>query len=133
MRVAALLLAFTLLFITGCEEALPEISKKLLKESESVKEGIGFSTIDQTVLYQNDVTITAMALNQGGFLGTKLVLLLENNTDRDLLVQTRNESINGYMVDAIMSQDLTAGNKANANMTFLYDHSLYGIEEISEI
>lgn len=48
-----------------------------------------------------------------------MTLLIENNTDKSITVQSRDTYINGYSVDAMMSVDVAPGKKANDELTFL--------------
>lgn len=50
-------------------------------------------------------------------------LLIENHTDTDYVVQVRDFSINGYMVDATISCDVTAQKKANDEI-YIYSEEL---------
>lgn len=76
-------------------------------------------TVDETVLVdQDNIKITATALEDGWF-GTDLKLLIENNSDTSLTVQARNSSVNGYMVDTMMSEEVAPGKKANTELTFM--------------
>lgn len=75
--------------------------------------------IEETVLLdEQDVKITATGL-EDGWMGTELKLLIENNSAQNLTIQARNASVNGYMVDTMMSADVAAGKKANDELTFL--------------
>lgn len=75
-------------------------------------------SIDEVVLLdQDNVKITATGI-EDGFMGTKLKLLIENNSDKNLTFQVRNASVNGFMVDTMMSADVAAGKKANDGLTF---------------
>ncbi len=76
--------------------------------------------IDQAVLFdQEGIRITAKNLETDGWSGPELKMLFENNTNRRVTVQCRNASVNGYMIDTIMSCDLAAGKKANDSLIFV--------------
>ena len=49
----------------------------------------------------------------------KINLLLENNSDIAKMIQTRDTSINGYMVDDIFSADIPAGKKSYDDVDIL--------------
>ena len=66
---------------------------------------------------ESGIKITATGL-EDGWLGTDLKLLIENNGDTNVTVQARNSSVNGFMVDTMMSEDVVAGKKANTTLTF---------------
>ena len=61
-------------------------------------------------------------------------LLIENNSSKYICVQAREESINGFMVSATMSDDVQVGKKAYADMTFssylLKENHISSIDEI---
>lgn len=65
--------------------------------------------------------------------GPGVVLYVENNSDKNITIQTRDVSINGYMVDASMSEDVVAGKKAMTAVQF-FDSDLEdnGIEDITD-
>ena len=75
-------------------------------------------TVEQTVLVdQDNVVITATGMDESVF-GPELKLLIENNSDTNLTFQVRNASVNGYMADTMMSEDVAAGKKSNMEITF---------------
>ena len=73
---------------------------------------------ENLVLYDaNGITITYKGI-ESGWMGTEVKLLIENNTNTDYCIQTRNMSVNGYMMDPVFSPDVAAGKKANDSITF---------------
>ena len=93
------------------------------------------ATIEETVLMDDaGVKITAKSLNLNGFFGPELALLIENNSEKNLTVQARKASVNGYMVETMMSVEVAAGKKASDSLTFT-DSSLKeaGIEAIADM
>jgi len=50
--------------------------------------------------------------------GRDVDVYLENNTDRDVTIQVRDVSLNGFMMDPIFSCDVCAGKVAYSDMTF---------------
>lgn len=83
----------------------------------------------------NGIKIIAKDLDtDDSIFGPSLILCIENNTDRNITVQARDESVNGFMIDSIMSTDISASNKALTALTFMStDLEENGIEEISDI
>lgn len=68
------------------------------------------------------------------FWGPGIVLYIENNSDRDITVQTADVSVNGFMVDATMSEDVIAGRKAMSAVQFLStDLEENSIEKITDV
>ena len=91
--------------------------------------------IEEMVLVDEaGVKITAKSLDVDGFFGAELKLLLENNSGKDLTFQCRNSSVNGYMVENLMSADVANEKKANDSVTFsASDLGLCGIESIADM
>ena len=92
-------------------------------------------TISEAVLVDEaGVKITAKSLATDGFFGPEIKLLIENNSGKDLTFQCRNASVNGYMVETMMSVDVVNGKKANDSLTFMEsDFEACGIEAIAEM
>ncbi len=99
------------------------------------KEDTSDITIEETVLLEESgVRITAKSFEQDSIFGPSVKLLVENESDKNLSVQTRSSSVNGYMVDIIFSSDVAAGKKSNEEMTFMDSTlELCGIETIADI
>lgn len=91
-------------------------------------------TIEETVLLDEaDVKITAKKL-EDGFLGPKLKLLIENNSGKNLTFQDRGTSVNGYMIDALLSADVASGKKTNDEITFSQSAlDICGIKTIADM
>lgn len=91
--------------------------------------------ISETVLVDEaGVKVTAKSLEYGGLFGPELKLLVENNSGKDLTFQSRNASVNGYMVETMMSIDVADGKKANDSLTFMdSDLESSGIETIADM
>lgn len=76
-------------------------------------------TLAQTVIYDaNDVKITATGMDDSGFFGPGVKVLIENNAAKDLTIQARESAVNGAMIDTMFSETVAAGKKANATITF---------------
>lgn len=90
---------------------------------------------EQVVLDENGVKITVKGLDKDSdILGPEVKLLIENESGKDVIVQARNVSVNGYMVDDIFSADVVNGKKANDGLTIM-ESSLEkaGISTIADI
>jgi len=97
--------------VAGAEETTEQAQEETKEESSAV-------TIEEQVLYDdNDIKITATGI-EDSWAGTKLTLLIENNSTQGITVQARNANVNGYMVDTMMSADVAAGKKTNDGLTF---------------
>jgi len=93
------------------------------------------ATINETILVdESGVKITAKSLETDGIFGPEVTLLIENNSGKDLTFQCRNSSVNGYMVETMMSVDVVNGKKANDSLTFMSsDLEMCGINEIADM
>lgn len=91
--------------------------------------------INETVLLDDSgVKITAKSLDNDAFMGVAVKLLIENDSGKDLTFQCRNSSVNGYMVDTMMSVDVVNRKKANDELTFMRsDLEVCGIETIADM
>lgn len=92
-------------------------------------------TVEPMVLLDQDgVKIQAKELAADSLFGAELKIFIENDTDKDLTIQCRNSSVNGYMVETMISADVAAGKKANDAITFMSsDLELCGIETIADM
>ncbi len=91
--------------------------------------------IEETVLLDEaGVKVTALELKNDSFWGPELKVLIENNSGQALTFQTRNTSINRFMVDAMFSEDVADGKKANASISFTSETlEACGIDQIATI
>lgn len=92
------------------------------------------SVNEQIILDQDDIIISLKSLSHSSFAGPSLKVQIENNSKKDVTIQTRNSAINGIMVDTMFSCDIASGKKANDEITFMTsDLESAGVEIISEI
>lgn len=93
-------------------------AEKTTVAATTVEETKAETTIEKQVLWDQDgITITATGLDfTNSMWGPGIKLLIENNTEKNLCVQPRNVSVNGYMVDYAMSADVAPGKKANDSL-----------------
>lgn len=110
----------------SAESAPAETAEEKVEESTPAAEPASQkASIEERVLYDADnIIVTATSLGDN-WAGPALKLLIENNSDRSVTVQARNASVNGFMVDTMMSADVAAGKKANDELIFLTS----GLEE----
>lgn len=92
-------------------------------------------SIEEAVLFdQGGIKITAKSINEKGTFGPEIKLLIENDSAKSITVQSRNTSVNGYMIETMMSADVAAGKKANDSLTLLRsDLETAGITTIADI
>lgn len=77
------------------------------------------STPSTQVLLEYDgikITFTGMGSD---YLGPKIKLRIENDSDQPITVQQRDMSINGAMIDGILSEDVRPGKISNTDISIL--------------
>jgi hypothetical protein len=74
---------------------------------------------EKVILENGGVVITLKSLSIDDLFGPTLDILIENNSEKDIVVQTRNSVINDVMIDALFSSEVAAGKKANDGITFM--------------
>ncbi len=117
----------------GGEETPPNNSNSEIVET--TQQADPEISIKETVLVdEGGVKITAKSLSVDEIFGAELKLLIENNSGKDLTIQCRNASVNGYMVETMMSVDIVNGKKANDAITFMAsDFEACGITSIADM
>ena len=128
-------LVLTMCFVacgTNGELKKPEIIAQDATSGTATQEEGREASIEQCVLVEEKgVKITAKSLEKGSIFGAELKLLIENNSGKNLTFQSRNTSVNGYMVETLMSEDVANGKKANTSLTF--SESSFELCNITEI
>lgn len=115
-KALSILLAFlTVISLASCAE--PKSGENQSADNSKNK---AVTVSESVLLDEQGVKITATGLDSG-ILGTELKLLIENNSGKDLTFQCRDASVNGYMIDTMMSVDVADGKKANDAVTFSSD------------
>lgn len=112
------------------------IDSELITVSTSASDYIQpYDDTGDVLIDANGIKIVARGLNtDDSIFGPSLILYIENNTDRNITVQARDESVNGFMIDSIMSTDISRNNKAVSSLTFMStDLEENSIDEINEI
>lgn len=103
-----------------------------LTTSNSTYEQVYDDTGD--VLYdENNIKIVYKGISEDG-LSPQAMLYIENNTEQNITVQIRDESINGFMISGIFSSEISKGKKALSGISFLDTYlEENGITEIETI
>ena len=114
--------------VSSWEESTPA-------SSDSDEETQPPATINEQVLLdEQDVCITATGLDSREDSGVHLKMKIENRSKQDLTVQTRRTSINGYMLDAICSVVVPAGETVNDSLLFMNSSlALCGITTVADL
>ena len=116
--------------ITSGDNAEDEQNDEQAKDPDKVD-----VSISETILVdESGIKITAKSLSINEIYGPEIKLLIENNSGKDLTFQCRNASVNGYMVETLMSVDVVNGKKANDSLTFMEsDLKACGINSIADM
>lgn len=109
-----------------------KVSKKTLKCKITVRKPP--KTYERKLLYEDDeiiITFTGISGEENNY---DVDFLIENTSDRDLVVQVRDTSINGFMVDPACSIEVAAGKKTKDSMKIWGDDAeSTPLSEISNI
>lgn len=92
-------------------------------------------TIDETEIYNaNGIIITATKISEG-WLGTDITINISNDSTQNIIVSSRDLSVNGYMMPLSgLYSDVAAGKKAVESLTLSYSElAQAGIETIADI
>lgn len=109
------------LCIVGCGSKKEE-SKQ---EKNTVNERTEKKKIGQIepriIVDKQGVKITVKSLKYGELDDLEIKVLIENNSDKNIIVQHDALVINGIMIDALFSEDVSAGKKANGEISISLD------------
>ena len=115
----------------------PSVDVSSKEKHESAPASSDVSVEEQVLMDQDGIKITLMSLESGEDLfsmGPELKVLIENDGDQPVSVQTRDVSVNGIMMDPWFSCDVEPGKKANDGVTLLSsDLKMAGIEKIKDV
>lgn len=138
-RIFAILTIISMLFImVSCtSDPEPIMPNETNIESSEIAVPETTSPVVDVVLYDsNGIKIICKGYKEAGDwdLGPSLSFMIENNTNKNITVQVRDCSVNGFMIEPTCSADVAAGKKANDNMTwFSSDFEENSIETIDTI
>ena len=106
--------------VSTTESAAPSASdtgntRETVSEPQS---GSNEAIEEAVILDQEGICITAKSIDRSSAFGPTLKLLIENDSPSGITVQARNASVNGYMIETMMSEDVASGKKVNSGLTF---------------
>ena len=88
----------------------------------------------QVLLDKRGLVITATGLDENGAQGPLLKLSIENRSETDVTIETRDPSINGWMMDASFSATVPAGQNTEESILFLASRmNRSGIETVADM
>lgn len=77
------------------------------------------ATVNTVLVDQKGIKITYTGTSYDGWAGPSVNFLIENTTGKTYNVQARECSIDGYMINPIMSAEVASGKKANNHLTIM--------------
>ena len=114
------------------EHKTPEKTNPTEKENSTADQGITVS--EQVLLDKDGIKITLKGFQLDGIFGPSLKVLVENNTNEPITVQTRDTVVNGVMQTTTFSCDVVSGKKANDEIIIMNSGlDRAGIEVIKDI
>lgn len=92
-------------------------------------------TLPQTVLYDEaGIRITATGLSEDSLFGPQVDLVIENDSDAGVVVQSGVCTVNGWVIESTLSQEVLPGKKAETGLTLLQsDLDNAQVETIAQI
>lgn len=88
-----------------------------------------------TIVYDDGgIKVVAKGLDTSGWMGPSVILYIQNDSEANITVQARDESVNGFMIDASLSEEILPGKRSIADMSFLSSQiEENGITDITEV
>ena len=110
---------------------IKDVTNRILRHLLGVKIVDLAALEDEVVLVDDELArIVVTEKFNDEILGPSYKVSVENKTDKKIIVQTRDVSIDGVMEEPIFSVEVTAGKKANDNMTFMNIESLEALKNL---
>lgn len=89
---------------------------------------------EMTLVDDENCTVIIKGYDEDALLGYGVNVYLENKTDKELMFSLAEVSVNGFMCDPFWAKTVSAGKKANEQITFFEsDFEANGIENVEEI
>ena len=87
-----------------------------------------------TLVDDENCTVTVRSIDPDSLFGYTLNVYLENKTDKELMFSVDKVSVNGFMCDPFWASTVSAGKKANEQISFSKsDFETNGIKEVTDI
>lgn len=135
-----LLTALALLLCVGCATAPDSETATPPADSSSAPTGTTGTAptepaFTETVLVDNnELLFKVTSIHNDPVWGYTLKAQIENKTDKDLMFAIQDASVNGYMCDPLFAVTVTAGMKANKDISFSKDSfQEIGIAEVTDV
>ena len=90
--------------------------------------------VEVVLVDDENCTVIVKGYDENALLGYGVNVYLENKTDKELMFSIDEVSVNGFMCDPFWAKTVSAGKKANEQITFFdSDFESNGIETVEEI
>ena len=122
--------------LTGCSSSAPSETKDIVQEEKAEgemqtedketeegssegnaaaekSEGADVSIEEQVLVDQDGIKITALKYVKDSIWGDGIKVLIENETDKDVMVGCNALIVNDYMINDLFASDVAAGKKSN--------------------
>ena len=122
--------------LTGCSSSAPSETKDIVQEEKTEgktqtedkkteegsseenaaaekSEGVDVSIEEQVLVDQDGIKITALEYVKDSIWGDGIKVLLENETDKDVMVGCNALIVNDYMINDLFASEVAAGKKSN--------------------
>ena len=87
-----------------------------------------------TLVDDENCTVIVKSIDPDALFGYTLNIFLENKTDKELMFSVDQVSVNGFMCDPFWASTVSAGKKANEQISFSKsDFETNGIKEVTDI
>lgn len=103
------------------KEAAPEKEEPVEKTAEEAAPAPEITFTEQLLVDDENCTVKITGIKDDSIWGYALKVLLENKTDLELMFSLDGVSVNGYMCDPFWGTAVTAGMKANEEISFSSD------------
>jgi len=115
--------------------SLDDINDENLPTEKSENINPDSVTIEEQVLIEQDgLKVTAKGYVYDKYSGPGISLLIENDSDQNILLSTTDVIVNDYMVNSYFTEEVNAGKKSNDTMYFSEtDFETAGIDTIGKV
>ncbi len=126
---------FALFALSACgDTSQPTPQDNMEPESEVSETEVVDADTSTLLLDENGLKITYKSVDYEGIFGPDVKLLIENDSEKPLMIQAENCSVNGFMLNPTFSSEVASGKKMNTDLSFdSSDLEENGITEIETI
>lgn len=120
--------------IVPASELGSDVVSEADEDANATEADEGLSIEEQVLIDQDGIRVTATGIEHDTLMGAGIKLLLENNTDRNVMVGCNALIVNNYMISDLFASEVAAGKKANDTMYMMSsDLKAAGISNIGQI